>query len=116
MSELPGGFIGFLVAAKRATYAAPDGLLPDRVQGPGILGQEAVCFQGVPVWGMNYYGRSIAEADSGPEPGSEAVGMGDILLLLERRTLGLLGRGGDPALPRREPVLTAGRDAGRIIA
>jgi hypothetical protein len=97
MEELSGGFVDFLMEAKRRTYAAgaPPGAscraaskdlsfsagdydyLDSYFGGIDFLGNEVVYRRGIPVWGMNYYGRAIADADAGQGP--EAAAMGEVL-------------------------------------
>ncbi len=77
--------IGFLLRAKRSTYAAKSGAVePSRplshdaayregdyyyldtyLGGPYFSGEEAVWIKGVPVWSMNYTGRVMGEGFSG---------------------------------------------------
>jgi hypothetical protein len=97
MSEFEGSFIDFLIEAKRHSYAAggpPTGSCrkasKDLGYGSGdyeyldsylgtadFIGEEVVYKKGSPIWGMNYYGKSIADADAEGNP--EAMGMGEIL-------------------------------------
>jgi hypothetical protein len=84
-------FFDFLIEAKRHTYAAgvpPTGscrrgskdlgytagdyeYLDSYFGTSDFLGEEVVYKKGIPIWGMNYYGQSIVDADSD--------GMGEIL-------------------------------------
>ena len=72
--------VAFLIKAKRQTYAS--GRSPDHSSRPNshdlhftegdyayidtylggfyFIGEEAVWYQGIPVWGMNYYGKMLA--------------------------------------------------------
>lgn len=87
MGELGRDFVDFLIEAKRNTYAvgdAPTGscrkgskdlgyakgeyeYLDSYFGGIDFLGGEVVYSKGRPVWGMNYYGRSVigVNADGG---------------------------------------------------
>lgn len=98
MVEQGKAFVDFLIEAKRSTYAAgglPTGscrkgskdlgfasgdfeYLDSYFGGAEFLGQEVVYYKGEAVWGMNYYGRAIADADGGGG-GGMAVGMGEVL-------------------------------------
>jgi Domain of unknown function (DUF5680) len=97
MGEFERAFIDFLIEAKRHTYAAgmpPTGssrraskdlgyaygdyeYLDSYFGAAEFIGQELVYRKGIPIWGMNYYGRATADADDGEQ--SDAVGMGDVL-------------------------------------
>ena len=83
MIEDKRAFVQFLIAAKRATYAGSGELEPPSRPGSKDLGyrageyayldsylgdrefvgEEAVWAEGQPVWGMNYYGRLLVEAE-----------------------------------------------------
>jgi hypothetical protein len=95
MEKHGSAFRDFLIEAKRNTYAGgrpPTGscrraskdlgyssgdyeYLDSYFGGADFLGEEVVYCMGSAIWGMNYYGRSIADADADPS----AVGMGEIL-------------------------------------
>jgi len=97
MSAINSDVVDFLIEAKRRTYAAggpPTGssrraskdlgfsngdyeYLDSYFGGVDFIGSEVVYDKGIPVWGMNYYGRSIVDADAVADPDSAA--MGDIL-------------------------------------
>jgi hypothetical protein len=94
---LDNDFTAFLIEAKRNTYAAgapPTGSSRKQSKDLGFsageyeyldsyfgasdfIGEEIVYRGGRPIWGMNYHGRSIADADS--DRSVEDVGMGDML-------------------------------------
>jgi hypothetical protein len=93
MVELEAGFFDFIVEAKRRTYAAggpPTGscrraskdlgysrgeyeYLDSYFGAAAFLGEEAVYRRGLPIWGMNYYGASIADVDAGPSAMGETL-------------------------------------------
>jgi hypothetical protein len=79
--SLTDTFVSFLVTAKRNTYAS--GIKPELSSRPAshdltfsegdylyidtylggfhFIGEEAVWHKGIPIWGMNYYGKMIGE-------------------------------------------------------
>ena len=97
MEEFEAELRDFLIEAKRHTYAAggpPTGscrraskdlgyssgeheYLDSYLGAADFVGEEIVYFRKVPVWGMNYYGRSIVDADDAGSP--DSVGMGEVL-------------------------------------
>jgi hypothetical protein len=98
MSVLSKEFVEFLIEAKRHTYAAggpPSGssrpaskdlgykrggyeYLDSYLGAADFIGEEVVYRDGLPLWGMNYYGRSLADADA-PATDAAGVGMGEML-------------------------------------
>jgi hypothetical protein len=97
MENFEPSFFDFLIEAKRHTYAAGgpetgscrraskdlayragDYEYYDSYFGAAdFIGEEVVYRSGVPIYGMNYYGKSIADADAGESPA--AAGMGEVL-------------------------------------
>jgi Domain of unknown function (DUF5680) len=97
MEKFDAAFVDFLIEAKRSTYAAggpPTGssrraskdlsyrsgeyeYLDSYLGAADFIGEEIVYRDDIPIWGMNYYGRSIGDVDAGNAP--DSVGMGEVL-------------------------------------
>jgi hypothetical protein len=93
MAELGSDFVEFLIEAKRRTYASgrpPSGscrkaskdlgysrgafdYLDSYFGAKDFIGEELVYRDSLPIWGMNYFGLSLADADGGD------IGMGEML-------------------------------------
>ena len=100
MDKLETEFFDFLIAAKRHSYAAggpPEAVscrkhskdlryslgdyeyLDSYFGAEAFLGEEVVYRKGIPLWGMNYHGHSIFDADGDADAASATGGMGEIL-------------------------------------
>jgi hypothetical protein len=93
MAAFGKDFLDFLIEAKRKTYASGNpptsscrkaskdlgytngayGYLDSYLGTSDFIGEEIVYKDSVPIWGMNYFGLSIADADGGD------TGMGEML-------------------------------------
>jgi hypothetical protein len=136
MEKFETTFWDFLIEAKRKTYAAggpPTGscrraskdlgyisgeyeYLDSYFGAAGFLGEEVVYLRGIPIWGMNYYGKTIADVDVGEilhaalmEPPREAPYRGPRSLTLGDREYRCSWEGEPESFFGEEEILRAGR-------